>query len=124
MFVRTNVLVALCCLTLGTPIAAQETSTPVVSALGDSASWSVGRAEGRASADEALVAHRAFIGFVVGVPMGFWILPAAFSANRVLLVGEGVGVAAVVGVGRVGSPNPPAVLAEQAAARGPEFERG
>jgi hypothetical protein len=125
MPVRTRVIVALCCLALGTPVAAQDTTAvSIAPPSGDSTSWSAGRAEGHASANEALVAHRALIGFVVGLPMGFSLIPTAVTFNPVFLAGEGVAVATVVGVARVGNANPPVTLLEQAAARGPDYERG
>jgi len=126
MSVHCRLIVALGCLMLAGPAAAQDTLTSVhvVASEADSASWEAGRREGRESANDAVVAHRGLIGFVLGVPIGVYLLPAVYMASPVLIAGEGVGVAAVIGVGRAGSVEPPAALAAQAAARGPEYERG
>lgn len=111
---------------LATPLAAQDTPaiTPALTTAGDSTSWDAGRVEGREAANEALVAHRALIGFAAGVPIGFMAVPAAYTFNPMLIGGESVAVAAVVGVGRVGNTSLPAELSERAAARGPDFARG
>ena len=126
MLVHTRLMVALGCLVLAAPAAAQDTLSrvQVVTIEGDSASWEAGRREGRESANDAVVAHRGLIGFVLGIPIGVYLLPAVYIANPLLIVGEGVGVAAVVGVGRTGRADPPATLAAHAAVRGPEYERG
>jgi len=126
MLVHTRLIVAIGCLALAAPAGAQDTlsSVQVVAVDGDSASWDAGRREGRESANDAVVAHRGLIGFVLGVPIGVFLLPAVYIASPLLIAGEGVGVAAVIGAGRAGRADPPATLAAHAAARGPEYERG
>jgi hypothetical protein len=126
MQLHVRLIVALGCLVLAAPVAAQDTlsSVHVVASDSDSASWEAGLREGRESANDALVAHRGLIGFVLGIPIGVYLLPAVYSANPLLIAAEGAGVAAVVGVGRAGSADPPATLVEQAATRGPEYARG
>jgi hypothetical protein len=126
MPVRTQLIVALGCLALAMPAAAQDTlsSVHVVASDADSASWDAGRREGRESANDAIVAHRGLIGFLVGVPIGFWLLPAVYSANPALLVAEGTGAAAMVAVGKVGNANPPEKLMAAAATHGPDYARG
>ena len=125
MPVHARIIVAVGCLVLAAPAAAQDSLSSVRILAGtDSASWEAGRREGRESANDAVVAHRGLIGFVLGVPIGVYLLPAVYSASPLHIAGEGAGIATVVGVGRVGSADPPATLAAQAALRGPDYERG
>ncbi len=126
MTIRTRIMVAVASLLLATPAAAQDSLSriQVVADRPDSASWEAGRREGRESANDAVVAHRGLIAFVLAVPIGVYLLPAVYIGSPLLIAGEGVGVAAVVGVGRAGSAKPPATLAGEAAARGPDYERG
>jgi hypothetical protein len=115
-----------CSIALATPLVAQDTSasTPAAIMEADSASWDAGRLEGREAANEAIVAHRALMGFIVGVPMGFLALPAAYTASPILIGGEAIAVAAVVGLGRVGNARPAESLVQRAASRGQEYASG
>jgi hypothetical protein len=64
------------------------------------------------------------IGFAMGLPVGFFAVPAAVTFHPMLIAGEALGVASVVAVGRVGKADLPEHLAERAAERGPDYERG
>src|SRR3954470_13356220 len=124
MPVRTRVIVALCCLALGTPAAAQDLAGVSVTPIGvaDSIARLEGSADGRRAANRAVVAPRALIGFVIGIPMSVFV-PVGATGNPMALAGAGLGVASIVATGRVGSTRPPVELMNQTVDRGAVYEQ-
>ncbi len=98
-----------------TPLSAQDT-TPRDTAsviVEDSTEWREGLWAGHESADRQSVAGRAALGFLGGVPTGFFLIPAAVAPQWTLAAGSGVAV--VISAARMGGSEPPADVVERAA---------
>ena len=108
-----------------TPLGAQgvtpSDSAPVIAE--DSVAWREGLSAGHESAERQSVAGRGALGFIGGVPTGFFLLPAVGLSPPWLLV-VGSGSAVVISAGRMGSSEPSADVVEQVAHGREAFARG
>ena len=99
-----------------TPLGAQD-ATPRDTAsviVEDSTVWREGLWAGHQSADRRSVAGRVALGFVGGVPTGFFLIPAASIISPWTLA-AGSGVTVVISAARMGGSEPPADVVERAA---------
>jgi hypothetical protein len=108
-----------------TSLSAQDT-TPRDTAsviVEDSTAWREGLSAGHESAERQSVAGRASLGFLGGVPTGFFLLPAV-TLSPPWILAAGSGVALVISAGRTGGSEPPADVVESAANGREAFARG
>ena len=108
-----------------TPLGAQDAAPSDTSrvVVEDSVAWREGLAAGHESAERHSVAGRGALGFIGGVPTGFFLLPATSLAPQWLFVVSS-GSAVVISAGRMGGSEPPADLVERAANGREAFARG
>lgn len=106
----------------GAPARAQEVA-PSRSEIAPDSLAAVGHRDGRTAADKSGVAGRAAVAFAGGLPVGFFGL-FVLSDQDVPQIGfTGIGLGLIAGAATYGSVSPPADQAEQAVARGPEYEQ-
>lgn len=79
-------------------------------------------AHGRRDAGAQDLVGRGVVGFIGGLPVGFFGPFVLLSREPVTLLPPGLGVAVVVAAAGVGSTEPPSYLVTAAAVRGPAYE--
>ena len=89
----------------------------------DSTEWREGLWAGHESAERQSVAARGALGFLGGVPTGFFLLPAVNLSPPWMLV-AGSGSAVVISAARMGGSEPAADVVERAANGRDAFARG
>ena len=122
----TSLRLLLALITAGaTSLGAQDT-TPRDTAsviVVDSTAWREGLWAGHESAERQSVAGRGALGFLGGVPTGFFLLPAA-TLGPPWVLAAGSGVTVVISAARMGRSEPPADVVERAANGREAFARG
>jgi hypothetical protein len=83
----------------------------------------LGHRDGRAAAGERGIAGRATVAFVGGLPVGFFGLFVLLDRDAPQIGFTGLGLGLIASAATYGRVSPPADLAEQATARGPEYEQ-
>ena len=89
----------------------------------DSVAWREGLWAGHQSAERESVAGRAALGFLGGVPAGFFLIPAVTLSPPWMIV-AGSGGAVVISAARMGGSEPSADIVERAANGREAFARG